>query len=46
VFFVLSAVLALATAGLLFELIANPRTREPGHPGERRAASSPITRRC
>ena len=31
VFFVLSAVFALATAGLVFELIANPRTREPGN---------------
>jgi YNFM family putative membrane transporter len=34
VFFVLSAVFAVATAGLLFELAANPRTREPGHPNE------------
>jgi MFS transporter, YNFM family, putative membrane transport protein len=34
VFFVLSAVFALATAGLAFELVANPRTREPGHPNE------------
>ena len=34
VFFVLAAVFALATAGLLFELFANPRTREPGHPNE------------
>lgn len=34
VFFVLSAVFALATIGLVFELIANPRTREPGHPNE------------
>ncbi len=34
VFFVLSAVFALATAGLAFELLANPRTREPGHPNE------------
>jgi MFS transporter, YNFM family, putative membrane transport protein len=34
VFFVLSAVFAVATAGLVFELLANPRTREPGHPNE------------
>jgi YNFM family putative membrane transporter len=34
VFFVLSAVFALATAGLLFELIANPQTRKPSHPNE------------
>jgi len=34
VFFVLSGVFALATAGLLFELFANPATRKPGHPGE------------
>ena len=34
VFFVLSAVFALATAGLVFELIADPLTREPGHPNE------------
>ena len=34
VFFVLAAVFALATAGLLFELFANPRTREPSHPNE------------
>jgi MFS transporter, YNFM family, putative membrane transport protein len=34
VFFVLSAVFALATAGLLFELLANPQTRAPGHPNE------------
>ena len=34
VFFVLSAVFAAATAGLVFELIANPLTREAGHPNE------------
>jgi MFS transporter, YNFM family, putative membrane transport protein len=34
VFFVLSAVFALATAGLTFELIANPQTRKPSHPSE------------
>jgi YNFM family putative membrane transporter len=34
VFFVLSAVFAVATAGLAFELFANPLTREPGHPNE------------
>jgi MFS transporter, YNFM family, putative membrane transport protein len=34
VFFVLSAVFALATAGLVFELLANPQTRAPGHPNE------------
>ena len=34
VFFVLSAVFAVATAGLVFELFANPRTRAPGHPNE------------
>ena len=34
VFFVLSAVFALATAGLVAELIGNPRTRTPGHPNE------------
>jgi predicted MFS family arabinose efflux permease len=32
VFFVLSAVFAVATAGLVFELFTNPLTREPGHP--------------
>jgi MFS transporter, YNFM family, putative membrane transport protein len=31
VFFVLSGVFALATAGLLFELLANPATRKEGH---------------
>jgi MFS transporter, YNFM family, putative membrane transport protein len=34
VFFVLSAVFALAAAGLVFELLANPQTREPGRPNE------------
>ena len=34
VFFVLSAVFALATAGLVFELFTDPLTREPGHPNE------------
>jgi MFS transporter, YNFM family, putative membrane transport protein len=34
VFFVLAAVFAVAAAGLLFELAANPRTREAGHPNE------------
>ncbi len=34
VFFVLSAIFALATAGLAFELFANPLTREPSHPNE------------
>jgi MFS transporter, YNFM family, putative membrane transport protein len=34
VFFVLSAVFALATAGLSFELVANPQTRKPSHPSE------------
>jgi MFS transporter, YNFM family, putative membrane transport protein len=34
VFFVLSVVFAVATAGLVFELLANPQTREPGHPNE------------
>jgi MFS transporter, YNFM family, putative membrane transport protein len=34
VFFVLAAVFALATAGLLFELITNPLTRQPSHPDE------------
>ncbi len=34
VFFVLAAVFAVATAGLAFELFANPRAREPGHPSE------------
>jgi YNFM family putative membrane transporter len=34
VFFVLSAVFAAATAGLVFELFANPLAREPGHPNE------------
>ena len=34
VFFVLSAVYALATVGLVFELITNPLTRAPSHPNE------------
>jgi predicted MFS family arabinose efflux permease len=34
VFFVLSAVFAVAAAGLVFELATNPRTRAPGHPSE------------
>jgi predicted MFS family arabinose efflux permease len=34
VFFVLAGVFALATAGLVLELITNPTTREPGHPNE------------
>jgi MFS transporter, YNFM family, putative membrane transport protein len=34
VFFVLAGVFAIAAAGLVFELITNPRTRAPGHPNE------------
>lgn len=34
VFFVLGAVFALAAAGLIFELISNPRTRAPARPEE------------
>ena len=34
VFFVLAGMFALATAGLVFELIANPQTRASGHPDE------------
>jgi MFS transporter, YNFM family, putative membrane transport protein len=34
VFFVLAGMFALATAGLIFELLANPRTRASGHPDE------------
>ena len=34
VFFVLAGVFALATAGLVFELITNPLTRKPAHPNE------------
>jgi predicted MFS family arabinose efflux permease len=34
VFFVLSGIFALATAGLVVELFANPRTREPSRPDE------------
>jgi predicted MFS family arabinose efflux permease len=33
VFFVLAGLFALATAGLIFELITNPRTRAPRAPG-------------
>jgi predicted MFS family arabinose efflux permease len=34
VFFILAAVFAVAAAGLIVELVTNPRTREPGHPEE------------
>jgi YNFM family putative membrane transporter len=34
VFFVLAAMFALAAAGLVFELLTNPRTRAAGHPDE------------
>jgi YNFM family putative membrane transporter len=34
VFFVLAAMFALAAAGLVFELLTNPRTRAAGHPEE------------
>jgi predicted MFS family arabinose efflux permease len=34
VFFVLAAIFALATVGLAFELLTNPRARDPGHPEE------------
>ena len=34
VFFVLAGMLAVAAAGLAFELLTNPRTREAGHPEE------------
>ncbi len=34
VFFVLSGIFALATAGLAYELCTNPLTREPSHPDE------------
>jgi YNFM family putative membrane transporter len=34
VFFVLAGIFALATAGLVIELITNPVTREPSHPDE------------
>jgi MFS transporter, YNFM family, putative membrane transport protein len=34
VFFVLAGMFALATAGLIFELLTNPRTRASGHPDE------------
>ena len=46
VFFVLSAVFALATAGLVFELFADPLTREPGHPNETTRGFIAITRPC
>ena len=35
VFFVLGAMFALATAGLIYELVTNPRTRAAGRPEER-----------
>jgi predicted MFS family arabinose efflux permease len=35
VFYVLSAMFALASAGLVFELITNPRTRAAGHQAQR-----------
>ena len=35
VFFVLGAMFALATLGLIYELITNPRTRPAGRPEER-----------
>ena len=35
VFFILGAMFALATAGLIFELLTNPRTRPAGRPEER-----------
>jgi len=34
VFLVLAGILALAAAGLMFELLTNPRTRAAGHPEE------------
>jgi predicted MFS family arabinose efflux permease len=34
VFFILGALFALAAAGLLFELVSNPRTRTPSRPEE------------
>src|SRR5204863_2936679 len=34
VFFVLAGLFALATSGLVFELLTNPRTRAGGHGGE------------
>ncbi len=34
VFFVLSGIFAVATAGLFFELLTNPLTRVPSHPNE------------
>jgi MFS transporter, YNFM family, putative membrane transport protein len=35
VFFILGALFALATAGLIYELLTNPGTRPAGHPAER-----------
>jgi len=35
VFFILGAVFALASAGLIYELVTNPRTRPSGRPEER-----------
>ena len=35
VFFILGAMFALATAGLIYELVTNPRTRAAGRPEER-----------
>ena len=35
VFFILGAMFALATLGLIYELITNPRTRPAGRPEER-----------
>ena len=46
VFFMLAAMFALATAGLMFELLTNPRTRAWGGRMKARAASLPTTSRC
>lgn len=35
VFFILGALFALATIGLIYELVTNPGTRPAGHPGQR-----------
>ena len=43
VFFALGGMFALAAAGLIFELIANPKTRERGRHAPTAAASLPIT---
>ena len=44
VFFVLSAIFAVATIGLVFELITNPLTRDTGHSAApRTAAGGPAT---